>query len=80
VEGQEEPSLRVIFPGEVSQPFELTGVRTLDDMLGQSSGPKDAPKDAVLPWMIRGVVALLLLVTWLIFRNQWRTPLLKRRR
>jgi hypothetical protein len=80
VEGREEPSLRVVFPGETSQTFELAGVRTLDEMLGQSAAPAPAASDAVLPWIIRGVVALLLLVTWLIFRNQWRAPLLRRHR
>ncbi|HYF34997.1 MAG TPA: hypothetical protein VD994_06865 [Prosthecobacter sp.] len=72
VEGQ-DATLAVTFPGETSQEFPLTGVRSLDEVLGAAGGSAHPPRSTAYPWMLRGGILLLLLITWLIFRRKWKS-------
>ena len=84
VEGQKEAVPRVVFANETSQAFPLTGVRSLDEMVGSYSGSSGsgAKGDATSPWMMRGVLVLALLVIWLLFLRKRAAPavLAERRR
>jgi hypothetical protein len=71
MEGQGEPALRVIFPGETSQEFALTGVRPLDEMVGGGS-KKGVEAFPFAQLFMQGAILVALIVTWLVFKIRWQ--------
>jgi hypothetical protein len=74
IEGQEEAALRVIFPGETAQDFQLTGVKPLDELVAKLDALGAKGESPAFQWIIRGVIMFLVLVAWLIFRKKRHSP------
>lgn len=78
MEGQSERKPRVIFPGESSEPFPLTGMHSKEALKAVENLPPP-PKSEARIWMFRGGLAVILFVVYSFFLKKRRRPTLETR-